>query len=163
MIAKTFRLPKALFLIALSTLILMSGYEIIKQLIHPEIGIWESHIVTIIFSALVSTLVAYFALIKYEKINRRLNDEIIEHKRLEEEREKLIMELQRAIDNVKTLSGFLPICASCKKIRDDQGYWNQIESYLHEHTDIDFTHSICPDCAKKLYPQFIGHTGRRSD
>jgi hypothetical protein len=154
MIAKTYRLPKALFLIALSTLILMSGYEITKQLLHPEIGIWESHVVTIIFSTLVSTLVAYFALWKYQKINRRLNDEIDEHQRLEEEREKLIMELQSAIDNVKTLSGFLPICALCKKIRDDQGYWNQVESYLSEHTDIDFTHSICPECAKKLYPEY---------
>jgi hypothetical protein len=53
---------------------------------------------------------------------------------------------------VKTLSGLLPICASCKKIRDDSGYWTQVEVYVRDHTEADFTHSICPECAKKLYP-----------
>jgi hypothetical protein len=52
----------------------------------------------------------------------------------------------------QTLKGFLPICASCKKIRDDQGYWNQIESYIKKHSQAEFSHSICPDCAEKLYP-----------
>ena len=52
----------------------------------------------------------------------------------------------------KTLKGFLPICATCKKIRDDQGYWNQIESYIKDHSEAEFSHGICPDCAKKLYP-----------
>ncbi len=55
-------------------------------------------------------------------------------------------------DKIKTLSGFLPICASCKKIRDDKGYWNQIESYIKEHSEAEFSHSICPDCTEKLYP-----------
>lgn len=72
----------------------------------------------------------------------------------EQEREKLIAELKDALAKVKVLSGMLPICASCKRIRDDQGYWNQIESYIRNHTDADFSHGICPDCAKKLYPQF---------
>ncbi len=75
-------------------------------------------------------------------------------KRVQEKKEtaKLIVRLQDALDNIKTLKGLLPICASCKKIRDDQGYWNQIESYICDHSDADFSHSICPDCAKKLYP-----------
>lgn len=64
--------------------------------------------------------------------------------------------LQNALDEVKTLSGFLPICASCKKIRDDQGYWNQIESYIRTHSDAEFSHSICPECAKKLYADLLG-------
>jgi DNA-binding NtrC family response regulator len=72
-------------------------------------------------------------------------------KRAEEEREKLIHELQEALAKVKTLSGMLPICASCKKIRDDKGYWNQIESYIRDHSEAEFSHSICPDCKKKLY------------
>ncbi|MCP3927936.1 MAG: hypothetical protein GY705_02410 [Bacteroidetes bacterium] len=59
--------------------------------------------------------------------------------------------LQEAIAQIKTLSGMLPICSSCKKIRDDKGYWNQIESYIQDHSDVGFSHSICPDCAKKLY------------
>jgi DNA-binding NtrC family response regulator len=72
-------------------------------------------------------------------------------KRAEEEREKLIHELQEALAKVKTLSGMLPICASCKNIRDDKGYWNQIESYIRDHSEAEFSHSICPDCKKKLY------------
>lgn len=78
--------------------------------------------------------------------------DITERNRAEEEREKLIGELKEALAKVKTLSGLIPICASCKKIRDDRGYWNQIESYIHEHSDADFSHGICPDCFKKLYP-----------
>ncbi len=61
-------------------------------------------------------------------------------------------ELQKALDDIKTLNGILPICSSCKKIRDDKGYWNQIESYISKHSDADFSHSICPKCAKILYP-----------
>ena len=80
--------------------------------------------------------------------------DITERRRIEEERERLILELQEAISQVKTLSGLLPICASCKKIRDDKGYWNQIESYIKDHSEAEFSHSICPDCAKRLYPEF---------
>jgi Protein of unknown function (DUF3365) len=62
--------------------------------------------------------------------------------------------LQKALSEVKTLKGIFPICASCKKIRDDKGYWNQIESYIRDRSDAQFSHGICPDCAKKLYPDF---------
>lgn len=62
--------------------------------------------------------------------------------------------LQQALDEVKTLSGFLPICSSCKQVRDDQGYWKQIEEYLSIHSDAQLSHSICPDCLEKLYPDF---------
>jgi len=61
--------------------------------------------------------------------------------------------LQDALANVKTLSGLLPICASCKKIRDDQGYWSQIEVFVREHSDAEFSHSLCPDCIHRLYPE----------
>ncbi len=67
---------------------------------------------------------------------------------LQEEHAKL----SKAIEEIKVLSGLLPICASCKKIRDDKGYWNQIEAYIQEHTGATFSHSICQDCAKKIYP-----------
>jgi hypothetical protein len=73
--------------------------------------------------------------------------------RAEAEREQLIVELQAALANVKTLSGLIPICSSCKKVRDDQGYWTQIETYLTEHADAEFSHSLCLDCMRKLYPQ----------
>jgi PAS domain S-box-containing protein len=81
-----------------------------------------------------------------------ISRDITERKRAEAERERLIGELQEALSSVKTLSGLLPICAACKNIRDDSGYWNQIESYFKEHTRVEFTHGICPDCMKKLYP-----------
>jgi PAS domain S-box-containing protein len=70
----------------------------------------------------------------------------------EKEKENLINKLNETLSQVKQLSGFLPICASCKKIRDDKGYWNQIESYIKDHSEAEFSHSICPDCRKKLYP-----------
>jgi PAS domain S-box-containing protein len=78
--------------------------------------------------------------------------DITDAKRTEKVRESIIAELQDALNKVRTLSGLLPICASCKKIRDDKGYWNQIESYIHKHSDAQFSHGICPDCAKRLYP-----------
>ena len=74
-------------------------------------------------------------------------------KRVEAERERLIAELRESLAEVKTLKGFIPICASCKKIRDDQGYWDRVESYLMRHTDARFSHGICPECAKALYPE----------
>jgi len=65
-----------------------------------------------------------------------------------------IQELRLALDQVKTLRGIVPICASCKKIRDDKGYWSQVEVYVRDHTEADFSHGICPDCMTKLYPEF---------
>jgi PAS domain-containing protein len=85
---------------------------------------------------------------------RGMAHDITDRKRAEEEREKLILQLQKALAEVKQLSGLLPICASCKKIRDDKGYWNQIESYIRDHSEAEFSHGICPECMKKLYPGF---------
>ncbi len=75
-----------------------------------------------------------------------------------DERDRFIYKLQEALSKVKTLSGLLPICSSCKKIRDDKGYWNQIEDYIREHSPADFSHSVCPVCAKRLYPEFYKGT-----
>jgi len=86
-----------------------------------------------------------------KKINQKLTEEIEERKLAEKERERLLSELQHALDSIKTLKGLLPICANCKKIRDDKGYWKQIEVYIATHTDASFSHSICPECAEKLY------------
>ncbi|MGD9044979.1 MAG: PAS domain S-box protein [Desulfobacterales bacterium] len=78
--------------------------------------------------------------------------DITKRKQIEADREKLISKLQDALNKIKTLRGIIPICASCKKIRDDTGYWNQLESYIREHSDAVFSHGICPECIKKLYP-----------
>jgi len=84
--------------------------------------------------------------------NRRLQREIRERKLIEQERNNLIDALKQALVEVKTLRGFLPICANCKKIRNDTGYWQQIEFYIEEHTDSKFSHGMCPDCAREFYP-----------
>jgi len=81
--------------------------------------------------------------------------DIAARKQSEAERDQLIQDLQDALANVKSLSGLLPICAGCKKIRDDQGYWNQVESYIQKHSDARFSHSMCPDCMKKWYPDLV--------
>jgi PAS domain S-box-containing protein len=84
-----------------------------------------------------------------------VKEDITARKQTEAERDKLIQDLQEALASVKSLSGLLPICASCKKIRDDKGYWSQVESYIQKHSDATFTHSLCPDCLKKLYPDLV--------
>jgi PAS domain S-box-containing protein len=81
--------------------------------------------------------------------------DVTEHKQAEQEREKLILELQGALKKVKTLSGLLPICASCKKIRNDKGYWERIEVYIRDHSEADFSHGICPECIERLYPKYF--------
>ncbi len=78
--------------------------------------------------------------------------DISEQKAAAAERERLIAELKDALDRVKSLSGLLPMCASCRKIRDDNGAWHPLESYIRQHTEADFTHGICPDCRRTLYP-----------
>jgi len=80
--------------------------------------------------------------------------DITERKQREKEREEMITELQTALEQIKTLKGIVPICAHCKKIRDDKGYWEQVEAYVSKHSDAQFSHSICPDCRKEHYPQF---------
>jgi len=77
-----------------------------------------------------------------------------ERKRAQQERESLTREREEALATVKTLHGLLPICSSCKKVRNDAGYWEQIESYVRSHTDAEFSHGICPECMKRLYPGF---------
>jgi len=100
-------------------------------------------IIAAIISAVIGTIVMGIGVGLFFKITNPLITKL--HKTVED--------LKKASEDVQILSGFLPICASCKKIRDDKGYWNQIESYIRDHSEADFTHGICPDCAKELYPE----------
>jgi PAS domain S-box-containing protein len=86
-------------------------------------------------------------------------EDITERHLAEAERGQLLHELQLALSNVKTLSGLVPICSCCKKIRDDRGYWTQVERYLAQHTGAQFSHGICPDCMKELYPEYTEGNG----
>jgi len=80
--------------------------------------------------------------------------DVTERHVVEVQRKQLIQELQDAAARIKVLSGLLPICAYCKKIRDDQGYWKQLEAYITHHSEASFSHGICPACVKEQYPQF---------
>ncbi len=92
-----------------------------------------------------------------------LEKEITERKQVEIERVKLIGELQEALEQVKQLKGLIPICANCKKIRDDKGYWNHLESYIEKHSDAQFSHSICQECADELYGDEEWYKKRKKD
>jgi len=82
------------------------------------------------------------------------SDDVMELRRLNSELQARNNELQEALANIKVLSGLLPICASCKRIRDDQGYWQQVEIYIRDHSEAEFSHGLCPDCARKLFPTY---------
>jgi hypothetical protein len=71
------------------------------------------------------------------------------------ELDQTLYDLQEASKEIKVLSGLIPICSSCKKIRDDDGYWNDLESYIDDHSEARFTHSLCSDCGEKLYPGYF--------
>jgi PAS domain S-box-containing protein len=89
--------------------------------------------------------------------------DITELKKSEQEREKLIRELQAALSEVKILGSLLPICSSCKKIRDDTGYWHQVEEYIGSQTGTKFTHGICPECREQYYSQLSTWTSQEKD
>jgi hypothetical protein len=89
---------------------------------------------------------------RLEENQRQLEEALEERNREATEKERLIRELEEALSRVRTLSGLLPICSSCKNIRDDQGYWTQMEAYISEHSEAEFSHSMCPPCAQRLYP-----------
>ena len=80
--------------------------------------------------------------------------DISNRKQNERERDQLILNLKKALDEIKTLRGIVPICAGCKKIRDDKGFWKHVETYVQEHSHAQFSHGICPDCQKELYPDY---------
>ena len=146
-------LRQLLFIIVIM-LIGMTIYEALKQFIFPNITIWQSHTVTIIFSTVCASVASFSIFRKLNVLNNELASQNIESELLKKDLEKTVGILEAKISEIKTLTGLLPICSSCKKIRDDKGCWSKIESYIQEHSEVDFSHGICPECAKKLYPEF---------
>lgn len=94
---------------------------------------------------------------------RVLDGELSDRIKIEADLRAKQNKLQEALSEVKTLSGLLPICASCKKIRDDRGYWEQIEVYIEDHSNAAFSHGICPECVRKLYPEIADKIGLMDD
>ncbi len=139
------------------TVILCAAYgTILFMELKQASSLSESHLLRIPILLIMSTFYGVFAeMVRKERRQKAgLIDYIAALKQAEEERECLIRQLQDALANIKTLKGLLPICSSCKQIRDDKGYWNQIDTYIRDHTEAEFTHGICPACVKKLYPDF---------
>ena len=95
----------------------------------------------------------------YVLVFRPIRTHIALRRQAENEKDILINELQKALDEVKTLRGIIPICASCKKIRDDDGFWQQVEDYVSYHSDAVFSHGICQECVTKLYPDLADNKG----
>ena len=110
----------------------------------PFIATQNDHIKTLLISYLAIWLIGFLA-IGSCSVHMHKNDR---------ERTKIIEKLQLSLKEVKQLSGLLPICCSCKSIRNDKGYWTQVEEYISAHAEIQFSHGICPTCAEKLYPEF---------
>jgi len=140
----------------------MDGYQVCKILKSDED---KKHIPIIFISSLDETVdkVKAFSLgavdyitkpFQVEEVLARVHTHITLSKLQKSLQEKNV-ELQKALDEIKTLRGIIPICTQCKKVRDDMGYWNQVEVYIHNHSEAEFSHSICPDCAKKLYPDLF--------
>jgi hypothetical protein len=116
-------------------------------------GIHNALVLNILLCALVTAVAIFLTSLTidtYETISREQQDEIVTK---HEELLRKNSQLEEAIVEVTRLSGLLPICASCKKIRNDEGYWQQIESYIQDHSEAEFTHGICPDCSRSLYPE----------
>lgn len=100
----------------------------------------------------VISLIAFSSIVIFFLWNRWLTREIQKRRRIEAEKELLIKDLQTALDEIKTLRGILPLCSFCKRIREDSGYWEQVDVYIHKYSQADISHSICPDCLKENYP-----------
>lgn len=133
---------KATLLITLCSVLVSVSITVTSILIVYDASVLPFGIaLSVLLPGTISPLIAYFFFRLLAQVEQARH-----------EKELAVLELQDALANVKRLSGLLPICASCKKIRDDEGYWHQVEIYIHTHTEADFSHSICPDCIQTLYP-----------
>ena len=151
LIAVTFLERKtAIWFYVLSVIIVsIIGLFSIKGIIEPKVNIaaYHSYVTSWIASLATFSVVIGLVIFLVGNIGQLLNVKMSELKKTNDE-------LHQAQGEIKTLQGILPICSCCKKIRDDKGYWNQLETYIHEHSAALFSHSICPDCMKKLYPEY---------
>jgi hypothetical protein len=121
-------------------------------LVHSDAGLFDADMFNSFYFLTITAFEIGWALSYLMMNSQRLEGELRE---AQKSLGLTVAELEIAISEIKTLGGMLPICSTCKRIRDDKGYWNQLEDYLHEHTEADFSHSICPECSKRLYPEFF--------
>ncbi|CAG1013553.1 hypothetical protein ANRL4_04968 [Anaerolineae bacterium] len=137
--------PIYLFLIVIFSILFVDGIMILT--LHPLTEL-PLHIEVLLGSFI---LIVFLLPVLYLFFLKPLKLHIKERRKIEAEQKKTISELGDALEKVKVLSGLLPICASCKRIRDDKGNWTNLERYISERTEAEFTHSICPECEERLY------------
>lgn len=142
----------------------LKWYLLVEQTETEETeNIYRALIINLLLCALITLIVIILIILTvnaYRKINKHQQTEI------DKQQEVLIeknSEIEEALTEVKHLSGLLPICASCKKIRNDEGYWQRIESYIMEHSEADFSHGICPDCVQKLYGEYLNKNDKNKN
>lgn len=125
-----------------------------ESFLNKTLGKGFEVLATLFFLTSVYLLVLAFdgALLRLSKEAQRLREEVVERRRAEREREEVIGQLQESLAQVKTLRGLLPLCSSCKRIRDSEGGWNDLTTFIKERSEADFSSSLCPDCTQKLYP-----------
>ncbi len=160
LLAMTVVLKRRRFIVALAVFSPLISILFLLEYFYPELIIayasLEQRFIDVYLAFLISTIVIYsiisLILESHDHEKNRLNEvnQLLEEKM--EALNRINLDLEKALDKVQTLSGLLPICAACKKIRDDKGYWNRIEVYIEMHSQAEFSHGICPDCAKELYP-----------
>ena len=127
-----------------------SDYSLEGFLYAPRTGVDYTIVKWVVGVAITISLIFGIGTLILLRFNKVLSTEISERKRTEKEREKLLSDLQAAAAKIKTLSGIIPICAKCKKIRDDKGYWEQVEVYIRDHTEAEFSHGLCPECVVEM-------------
>ena len=140
--------PSRLLIITIGSTFMAEALVMLLLIILPSL----SPSIEVLFDAILLTALMFPALYLFSF--RPLLSSITELKRLENKNKRLIQELQAEIEKVKALGGLLPICAGCKKIRDDEGYWHQVEVYIRDHSEAEFSHGLCPECEKTLYPEY---------
>jgi hypothetical protein len=132
-----FRTPLYLFIITIVSIFVAEAIVMLVISNLPPLSVFSEALIDSTFLVVIVFPVLYFFLLRPLKVIFR-------------NQEKLIIELQEALANVKTLRGLMPICAWCKKVRDDKGYWKEVEEYVRDHTDADFSHGMCPQCYVKV-------------
>ncbi|HOO78454.1 MAG TPA: hypothetical protein PK636_00980 [bacterium] len=148
------KLLSLLVRIGIVMLLGMSVFEALKQAVAPGIDLWESHVVTIAFGTLTAIVASLFILKKQIALNESLHEKDARNIKLQRELQATIEQLQTSIATINRLTGMLPICAHCKKIRNDTGEWESMEKYISERSTAEFTHGLCPKCARELYGEF---------
>lgn len=132
-----------------------TAQEVRAQLQLPVVYLTASSDATVVQRAKLTDAFGYLLKPLDERLLHITIEMALYKHRMEQERKKLIGDLQEALAKVKLLTGLLPICAGCKSIRDEEGYWHQVEAYIRDHSEAEFSHGFCPKCAHKLYPDYF--------